>query len=735
VFEFKDNFLMGPDSALENEKRVSRDCFASNAAKDELEQLALLVGEHSTLQSASGPENIALVDKAPTLEFDLEDELARAFQTNEPQTDATVVTDLPTAPEPIVELAEPDVQSPAFFKVDSVADNLETALGLQIDATGSPPATPISDDPMMDFSDMIANELDKALAEEVATDPALGKNADELDRPAGDIEAELSKLMSFAEPREPAVTVAKPVAPPIPESIMDPWQEAEFVPAGNMSVEESLGNAELPDLSSALQQPEQFITSPDGTTNSAETEKTTNDDSNDEYIDLVLGGAAALASAAATGQVASVSAAPVAETSEPLPTAQSDFDPASALAMTEHDADLRVRLEELDHQHDHEKSKGGRRAAFAIVAVALLGGVAALGWNYSDGGGGETPTLLASTEPVKIKPKDAGGKVVPNQDQAVYQTADETPAQQDRLTDKKEKPITVAVAPSEKAIARVSANPEQENRRMILKPRSVRTVVVKPDGTIVSSTGSTTTAGPASFASGSVIESPTLSLQSSVNEQVSAVESATVAAALRTTTVAAETIPKAAAETASNIPSSGSSTSSPSVTAKPAAVKPVAAKPVAAKPIAAKPVAAKPVIVKPVKVETAAAKPVAAKPVKVAAVEPKPVTKTSAKPVARPAATPQPKAASGTEDLPSVTSAYAVQVSSQRSSAAAKKSYATLTRRFPGILDGKGVDIRKADIKGKGTYYRVRIPADNRSAANQICSQLKAKGGDCFVTR
>ena len=87
------------------------------------------------------------------------------------------------------------------------------------------------------------------------------------------------------------------------------------------------------------------------------------------------------------------------------------------------------------------------------------------------------------------------------------------------------------------------------------------------------------------------------------------------------------------------------------------------------------------------------------------------------------------------QNLPSVSSPYAVQVSSQRSAAAAKQTYVNLTRRYGGILDGKGVDIKKAVVSGKGTYYRVRIPAESRSAANSICSQLKARGGDCFVTR
>ncbi|HXV31746.1 MAG TPA: SPOR domain-containing protein, partial [Sinorhizobium sp.] len=78
---------------------------------------------------------------------------------------------------------------------------------------------------------------------------------------------------------------------------------------------------------------------------------------------------------------------------------------------------------------------------------------------------------------------------------------------------------------------------------------------------------------------------------------------------------------------------------------------------------------------------------------------------------------------------------YVVQIASLPSEAEAQKSYDNLSRKFADIIGGRGVDIRKAEIAGKGTYYRVRIPAGSREEANSLCSRYKGAGGSCLVTK
>jgi hypothetical protein len=76
-----------------------------------------------------------------------------------------------------------------------------------------------------------------------------------------------------------------------------------------------------------------------------------------------------------------------------------------------------------------------------------------------------------------------------------------------------------------------------------------------------------------------------------------------------------------------------------------------------------------------------------------------------------------------------------MQIASESSEAAAKATYQKMLGRYGEVLDGKGVNIIKADIAGKGTFWRIRIPAESRDAAASLCNNFKSVGGKCFVTK
>ncbi len=78
---------------------------------------------------------------------------------------------------------------------------------------------------------------------------------------------------------------------------------------------------------------------------------------------------------------------------------------------------------------------------------------------------------------------------------------------------------------------------------------------------------------------------------------------------------------------------------------------------------------------------------------------------------------------------------WAMQIASQPSEAAAQSSYQDLARRYGSVLQGKEVNIVKAEISGKGTFWRVRVPAATRNEAISLCENYKAAGGNCFVSR
>ncbi|WP_421862707.1 SPOR domain-containing protein [Parvibaculum sp.] len=90
-----------------------------------------------------------------------------------------------------------------------------------------------------------------------------------------------------------------------------------------------------------------------------------------------------------------------------------------------------------------------------------------------------------------------------------------------------------------------------------------------------------------------------------------------------------------------------------------------------------------------------------------------------------PAAT-APAAASG--------GAYVVQIMALREEGAAQTAWASLQKKHPSVLGGHALDIEKADLGDKGTFYRIRAAGfETKAAAQSACSSLKAAGQDCLV--
>ena len=77
-----------------------------------------------------------------------------------------------------------------------------------------------------------------------------------------------------------------------------------------------------------------------------------------------------------------------------------------------------------------------------------------------------------------------------------------------------------------------------------------------------------------------------------------------------------------------------------------------------------------------------------------------------------------------------------VQVSSQRSEAEAQAAFRGLQAKFPTQLGSRELLVHKADLGAKGTYYRAMVgPFANPAEAAELCSSLKAAGGQCLVQR
>ncbi|MGU3576834.1 SPOR domain-containing protein [Brucellaceae bacterium C25G] len=317
-----------------------------------------------------------------------------------------------------------------------------------------------------------------------------------------------------------------------------------------------------------------------------------------------------------------------------------------------------------------ERPVRGRRGmllATAAGALVLIGGIA---YHFMGGtiSSGEPVVIRSDNQPVKMQPENPGGATVPNQDKAVYERVAGTIPQnpeQTSLVSSQEEPVDLNNNEDEfgsldegrnDTITAANNSPATEEAPVIV-PRTVQTMVVRADGTIVPQT----TQAPA----------PVTPVEPAPEELTpeNIIESSPLTPAQQTTT----NVPVAPARTVET------------QTFTPPAQAPVAPSRPAEQPTNV--------------VASAPAAPV----------------------VDAPSAAP-----AGT---------YYIQIASQPSAELAQKSFATMGQKYASIIGGRAVDIRKADIPNKGTYYRVRVAGGTKTEANALCARLKTAGGSCFVTQ
>jgi len=355
--------------------------------------------------------------------------------------------------------------------------------------------------------------------------------------------------------------------------------------------------------------------------------------------------------------------------------------------------------------------KRGFLVAGVVAGVALIATIGVLA--MTGGGDGSTagPVVVeADPDPVKVEPEQPGGSDVPNQDRAVFDSAqgDAAPRQQE-LVNTAEEPVDIAAGAG---AALPSAVEEKSADRLVpgagddtavagnadavsVNPRRVRTLIVKPDGTLVEK------------------EPEVATLPEIVAEPQPASE------------VTADTQDAGAADTG---------TSEPSFT-PPSADTQENTGPVVAeqRPAPSRPQTdrAQDVPVRTVTTRTVAPVAIADRP------SDQPVnivnnTQTGTQVAAAPQSpAPQPPSA----PQAATSTPYAVQIASVPSQAGAQDQATSLQRRFANVLGGRGISIQRAEIDGRGTFYRVRVGAQSRADANSLCEQYKRAGGNCFVTR
>ncbi|MCV3737748.1 SPOR domain-containing protein [Rhizobium sp. TRM96647] len=410
--------------------------------------------------------------------------------------------------------------------------------------------------------------------------------------------------------------------------------------------------------------------------------------------------------------------------------------------------------------YDEPARRGrGLMLAAAAATVVVLGGAGVYAFLAGTGavgtGSGEPRVIAADKTPVKIVPEERGGKSVPNQDKAVYDRVagkSDSGPQQEQLVTSTEEPVDVvqrtltpeslpydgpveddATAPAEIAAGdderllpgvddQAASQDAGEGNSPVVSPRKVRTMIVKPDGTLVAREEPAAPAETTGPALAEATQPP-----------------ASADAGLRAEPSNGAPLPNGDERALQELAGAAVEETAPvrTVTTTPVVATSVAATGITAPDAAAAPAPQGEVMAgAPVPVSRPAEQPVdvvgtVSERGRVTGTAPTETAALATEPAAQPAAA-APEQAQPAAANPG---GYVIQIASLPSEAEAQTSYNNLSSRFGSVIGGRGVDIKRAEIANKGTYYRVRIPAGSREEANALCAKYKAAGGSCLVTR
>lgn len=382
----------------------------------------------------------------------------------------------------------------------------------------------------------------------------------------------------------------------------------------------------------------------------------------------------------------------------------------------------------VDHQaaYRDEDERGGRRwimpVAAAIGLVLVGGGVYALisGGSSSTGSNGAPVIISADNDPMKVVPENPGGRVVPNQDKAVYDRVAGGSAadpKQPALISSSEQPVDVVQrtlipeqlpleGENDADMEAAAGTPvgETEDPRLLspeekaaqnegagatgVSPRKVRTMIVKPDGTLVAQEVDAPAAQPPKADKVAELAAP---------QTAKPGEGAPAVIAASRVPVAPEQVAQPQAKTPAAASTPASQTAAPLPASRPSS---------------------QPSNVVATVTNQGNVRPAATAPAQPPAAQQQQTT------AATPAATSTPSAGG-----------YYIQIASLPSQAEAQKSYQNMSAKFGSVIGGRGVDIKAAEIAGKGTFYRVRIPAGDKNEAVALCEKFRSAGGSCLVAR
>lgn len=325
------------------------------------------------------------------------------------------------------------------------------------------------------------------------------------------------------------------------------------------------------------------------------------------------------------------------------------------------------------------RSRKGLWVAAAVIAVGLVG----VGAAFTLRGGsaskdGQPPVIAADSSPVKVAPANPGGAEIPNQNKQIYERSPDAPQAQSKVVNNEEQPVDV----------------QQAARSM--PPRVVAPGPIAGIGTALAAAPSAPERSIAPPEPGLTPMPPVPGLGEPRK--------------VRTVSIRPDGTP-AQAPVAIDQPIATGSAPSRSIGGQ--ATNPGSAQPRPAQAPAAAP-----------KVEARATTP--------------PAATTPAAPTRLASAAPAPAAAPpapATAAVRAGTGDFVVQLGAPGSEAEARATFAALQRKYPQQLGGQAPIVRKTELAGGKTVFRLRVGPYSREDATSMCTALQAAGGQCFIAK
>ncbi len=165
---------------------------------------------------------------------------------------------------------------------------------------------------------------------------------------------------------------------------------------------------------------------------------------------------------------------------------------------------------DADFLGEEKAAAGGKKRKFLMVACGLVGALAlggTLAYAYKTSGtflgGSDTPPIIeADSRPVKVAPETPGGKEFPHKNKLIYDRlsgedrteTEKLVSRQEDVIDEVQRALTAREAPGTAAAPEAPTNPGLAPNQGRAEtpavspedgPRKVKTLVVRPDGTIV----------------------------------------------------------------------------------------------------------------------------------------------------------------------------------------------------------------------------------------------------------